>query len=76
MLLRLLEERAPLPVTADQVEAVDLELVPGFLRDVLHVPFQQAREIMDDLPVAVVGVAGAQRVCFGEDLKHTDIGTS
>lgn len=72
----MLEERTPLPVTVDQVEAVNLELVPGFLRDALHVPFQQAHEIMDDLLVAGVGVAGALGVCFGEDLKHTDIGTS
>ena len=29
-----------LSVTVDQVEAVDLELVPGFLWYALHVPFQ------------------------------------
>ncbi|MPC37264.1 hypothetical protein E2C01_030738 [Portunus trituberculatus] len=50
--------------------------IRGFLRDALHVPFQQARGIMDDFLVAGVGVASSQGVCFGEDLKHTDIGTS
>jgi len=59
----------------DKVEAVYLEFVPGVLRDALHVPFQQARKVVHYLLLAGVGVAGPQGICFGEDLKHTDIET-
>lgn len=63
-----------LPVAVDKVEAVYLEFMPGVLRDALHVPFKQARKIVYDLLLAGVGVAGPQGICFGEDLKHTNIG--
>lgn len=54
--LLLLQELAPLPVSVHQVQAVNLELVLGFLRDGLHVPFQQASKIMNDLLVVGVGL--------------------
>ena len=60
-----------LPVAVDKVEAVYLEFMPGVLRDALHVPFQQACKIVDDLLLAGVGVAGPQGIGFGQDLKHT-----
>ena len=75
MLLWLLEDLTPLPVAVDKVEAVYLEFMPGVLRDGLHVPFQHACKIVYDLLLAGVGVAGPQGICFGEDLKHTNIGT-
>ena len=60
----LLEELAPLPVAVHQAQAVDLELEPGFLRDDLHMPFQQARKLMDDLLMVGVGLGAAHQVCF------------
>ena len=74
-MLWLLEELTPLPVAVDKVEAVYLEFMPGVLWDALHVPFQQACKIVNNFLLAGVGVAGPQGICFGEDLKHTNIGT-
>lgn len=42
----------PLLKLVDQIKALDLEHVPGALRDALHVSFQETGEVMHNLPVA------------------------